>query len=247
MVVQFVPGDAWVYGVNPLVKGFLALSVIIFLTLSKVQLLGAVSTVVALTAVLRLCRVPQLAVWLSLKRIFVLLTLVGLVQGFRYGDFSWLLAAEAMARIVGVFVVAGLYLTISPQAELMYFWEKVFAPFSLVGFPAREMALVMVIAVRFFPVMFSEIDRIRMSQIARGAKLRTGGFVASAISLMPLMIPTLTQAIVRAEELADAMEARGYRVASTRTRYTNFRFKILDFGCILFVALGLTFILRLGI
>ncbi len=247
MIVQFAPGSSWIYRTNPLVKGGVAFSLILFFTVSKVKLLGLVLLISFMAILFKTCKVPQLAVWFSLKRIWVLLLLIGLVQGFRFGDFDALYAVEAMGKILGVFVVAGMYLTISPQGELMYFWEKVFAPFSVVGVPSREMALVMVIAVRFFPVMLSEIDRIRMSQIARGAKLRTGGLLTSAISLMPLMIPTLTQAIVRAEELADAMEARGYRVATRRTRYTKFLFNILDLVCIISVSLMLILVLKLGI
>ena len=98
----------------------------------------------------------------------------------------------------------------------------------LLGLPARELALVMVIAVRFLPVMLSEIDRIRMAQIARGARLGKGGFFSSAAALMPLMIPTLAQAIIRGEELAEAMEARGYRVSGNRTRYHRFGIGFFD-------------------
>ena len=125
-------------------------------------------------------------------------------------------------RIVGVFLVAGFYLVVSPQSELMYFWEVVFRPLSFFRLPARELALVMVIAVRFLPVMLAEIDRIRMAQTARGARLGKAGIFSTAAAMMPLMIPTLAQAIIRAEELAEAMEARGYRVAGVRTRYQQY-------------------------
>jgi energy-coupling factor transport system permease protein len=151
-----------------------------------------------------------------------------------------LLALTAVLRIVGVFFAAGIFITVSSQSELMFFWEQTFRPFNLAGLPARELALVMVIAVRFLPVILGEIDRIKMAQMARGAKL-SGGFGLSAIkSLLPLMIPTLTLAIVRAGELAQAMEARGYCISGERTRLHKFSLKISDF-----IAFALTFILLL--
>jgi len=101
-----------------------------------------------------------------------------------------------------------------------------------------------VIAVRFFPVILGEIDRIRMAQIARGARLDGGGILASAAALMPLMIPTLTQAIIRAGELSLAMEARGYRVTAQRSRYQRFRFGIIDIFAVLIPVLLFALLLK---
>jgi energy-coupling factor transport system permease protein len=173
-------------------------------------------------------RLPLDEMLLSLRKISLLLVIVGLVQGFRGNGFEIEAASEAIIRIVGVFLVAGFYLVVSPQSELMYFWEVIFRPLRLFRLPARELALVMVIAVRFLPVMLAEIDRIRMAQMARGAKLGKGGIFSAAAAMMPLMIPTLSQAIIRAEELAEAMEARGYRVSNCRTRYQQYKFRMVD-------------------
>jgi energy-coupling factor transport system permease protein len=209
------------------VKGGLAFVLIIFFSLAALEVSLLAGFLVCLLAMLLLARLPLRSIFFSIRRISLLLIIVGLVQGFKGDGFDLLAAFEGIIRILGVFFTAGVYLTISPQSELMYFWEIVFMPLEFFRLPARELALVMVIAVRFLPVMLTEIDRIRMAQIARGARL-SGGFFSSAASLMPLMIPTLSQAIVKAEELAEAMEARGYRVSAARTRYHRFRFSFFD-------------------
>ena len=228
MQISYKPGNSFLYSLNPLIKGGLCFVLIMFFSLNGLQLPAMAGSLVELLLFAALGRLPLADLLLSIRRIWFLLVIVGLVQGFRGNGFEVVPALESMARILGVFIAAGCYLTVSPQSELMFFWETVFRPLRLLGLPARELALVMVIAVRFLPVMLSEIDRIRMAQIARGARLGKGGFFSSAAALMPLMIPTLAQAIIRGEELAEAMEARGYRVSGNRTRYHRFGIGFFD-------------------
>lgn len=237
MQISYKPGESLLYKLNPLVKGAMAFVLILFFSLNalKAHLMALILLLILLVSMAAQVTIREIL--FSIKRIGLLLVIVGLVQGFNADGFAIMLAAEGVIRILGVFIVAGVYITISSQSELMYFWEICFRPLKLIGLPARELALVMVIAVRFLPVILGEIERIRMAQIARGAKLGNGGLFASAASLMPLMIPTLTQAIIRAGELAEAMEARGYRVASERTRYHQYRFALKDlFFAILTIA-----------
>lgn len=235
MNIGYKPGNGFLYRLNPLIKGFAVFSGILFFSFNSFHVQYVLMILLSLLAICLACKVHVEDVLLSIRRIWVLLIIVALIQGFRdSSSFDFVLAAESILRIIGVFITAGVYLTISPQSELMYFWEICFQPLSLIGLPARELALVMVIAVRFLPVILNEIERIKMAQIARGAQLEKNGFLASAASLMPLMIPTLSQAIIRAGDLAQAMEARGYRVSAHRTRFCRYRFGLTDFIAALF-------------
>ncbi|MDN5278034.1 MAG: energy-coupling factor transport system permease protein [Clostridiales bacterium] len=242
MLITFSPKESFLYSINPVIKGLITLFLIIAFSViasGPVELGILLATVVIFSL---LGRVDLLPIIFSLRKIFFLLFIVGLIQGFSQGEFDFLLALEAILRIVGVFFSAGIFVTISSQTELMYFWEQTFRPLALFGLPARELALVMVIAVRFLPVILSEIDRIRIAQMARGAKL-SGGFGLSAVkSLLPLMIPTLSLAIVRAGDLALAMEARGYCVSRSRTRFRHYRVEFIDLLGLL-LCLGIIFAL----
>ena len=96
------------------------------------------------------------------------------------------------------------------------------------------------------PVILNELERIKMAQIARGATFKSkSNLIARARSLLPLLIPTISLSIMRANELAVAMETRGYRVASKRTRYYDFKVKKLDFAVILVLLLLTIIYLRL--
>jgi energy-coupling factor transport system permease protein len=68
------------------------------------------------------------------------------------------------------------------------------------------------------PTFFEEIEKITKAQQARGADFRSGNPWQRMRNLVPVFIPIFVSAFRRAEDLATAMEARGFRGASPRTR-----------------------------
>ena len=56
------------------------------------------------------------------------------------------------------------------------------------------------------------------AQIARGADFENGNLIQKAKSLVPLLVPLFISAFRRANDLAMAMEARGYRGGEGRTK-----------------------------
>jgi energy-coupling factor transport system permease protein len=46
--------------------------------------------------------------------------------------------------------------------------------------------------------------------------------------MMPVLVPLTIGAFRRADELAEAMESRGYRGGEGRTRYRELRFRVRD-------------------
>jgi len=171
----------------------------------------------------------------SMTRIIPLLMII--VAGNAFGSASdpWINACDAVMRVGGVFVTAAILVTICSQAELMYFWEACFKPLELCGVSTREWALVMVIAVRFFPSILEEMERIKTAQMARGAKFSIGySWLPDVRRFLPILIPTLTLSIYHASDLAVAMQARGYRLSGARTRFREFRLSVWDIflaGC----------------
>ncbi|HNW34876.1 MAG TPA: ATP-binding cassette domain-containing protein [Candidatus Ozemobacteraceae bacterium] len=225
-------GDTWLYRLHPEVKGCVAFGIIMALSLytgnpviSLFWLLG--SLVAAIYG-----RAPVGDAVRSLRQIWFLIVLVAFFNIVSGGKDSLVQAFDNIVRLSGVFIIATLYVAVSTQAELMAFWESCFRPLSLFGVNTREPALVMVIAVRFLPVMLEEIEQIRLAQRARGARFDTG-WRGSVFSLLPLLVPTLTLALHRASVLAVAMESRGYRLSGHRTKYRVFRMSPADYGVLL--------------
>ncbi len=229
--ITFKPGNSIFHKMNPLIKGLVVLFFILFFSLSPYGLPGQMVSLSVLFFLGLAGGYSFKDVLVSLKSILFLLLVVGFLQGAARNGFDLILAIEAILKIVGVFIVAGIFVSTSSQSELMYFWEVTLKPFSIFGLPVKEMSLVMVIAVRFMPVIFGEIERIKLAQTARGANFGKKNGVLSAVkNLMPLLIPTLTISMMRANELALAMESRGYSFSQNRSRYKTYRVNSIDFA-----------------
>ncbi|MGI6678274.1 MAG: cobalt ECF transporter T component CbiQ [Dehalobacterium sp.] len=106
--------------------------------------------------------------------------------------------------------------------------EKLLHPFKKIGLPAHELAMMMSIALRFIPTLLEEIEKIMKAQASRGAQFATGNLLQRSKALIPLMVPLFISAFKRAEELALAMEARGYHGGEGRTRMRVLRMKQAD-------------------
>ena len=117
--------------------------------------------------------------------------------------------------------------------------ESLLKPFKKIGLPAHEIAMMMSIALRFIPTLIDELDKIKKAQMARGADFDTGGLVAKAKSMIPLLVPLFVSAFRRADELAMAMEARCYRGDVNRTKMKELKYGRNDY-VVYGVVIGLT-------
>lgn len=213
---------------NPISKGIATIFYICLFSFFSNSWLVSLSIISIILLVSLLAKEDVLYLLYSLRKIWLLLVCVGIFQTFLGGRIDFTHGVNAVLRLSGVFIVATLYTKISTQSELLYFWELFFKPFSIFGTTSNELALMMVIAIRFLPVFISEIDRIKMAQTARGAKIEKGRLL-EFINFMPLLIPILHQSIRRSEELADAMEARGYSPNKPRGRYKAYGITYIDY------------------
>lgn len=124
--------------------------------------------------------------------------------------------------------------------------ETLLNPLKKVRFPVHELALMMSISLRFIPTLMEETDKIMKAQIARGVEFASGPMKERMKAVVPLLIPLFISSFKRAEELAVAMEARGYRGGEGRTKYRKLSWKTRDTIQILFlmVLAVLLFVLR---
>ncbi len=126
-----------------------------------------------------------------------------------------------------VLMTSLLTLTTTP-IEITDGLEILLNPLKKIRFPVHEMALMMSISLRFIPTMMQETDKIMKAQIARGVEFSSGPIADRIKAVIPLLIPLFVSSFKRAEELAVAMEARGYRGGEGRTKYRKLSWKLAD-------------------
>ena len=250
---QFYPVSSPVHALDPRAK-LLATAVFVvglFLIDSMVGLLFLAAALMMLVAV---SRIPAGAFLRLLRPVLFIVALTVLFQVFfsREGVtiLEWgILEVHSGGLRLGFFLAlrilllvssAGLLTATTAPVALADGIEDLLSPLKRVRFPAHEVAMMMTIALRFIPTLGEEAEKIKGAQAARGADFSEGGPLRRARSFLPVLIPLTVGAFRRADELADAMESRGYKGGEGRTRYRELRFRASDV-----IALALTFFLLL--
>lgn len=183
---------------------------------------GIVAVVAAVPA-LPLLRTLRTVFWLALFMfVFYLFTTPGRAAvnvGSLVITWEGLLAGGTQIyRLCLLVVVAVLTTFTTSPSQLTHGVEAILGPLDRAGLPVRELAMVLTISLRFVPTLFEELDKIVKAQQARGMDLRTGNPWQRVRNTVPVFVPIFVAALRRAEELAMAMEARGFRGAHRRTR-----------------------------
>ena len=132
------------------------------------------------------------------------------------------------ARLLILVTTAGLLTATTAPVALTDGIEDLLSPLKRLRFPAHEVAMMMTIALRFIPTLGEEAQKISRAQAARGADFTSGGPITRARSFVPILVPLTVGAFRRADELAEAMESRGYRGGQGRVRYRELRFRARD-------------------
>jgi energy-coupling factor transport system permease protein len=131
-------------------------------------------------------------------------------------------------RILLLVSVAGLLTATTAPVALADGIEDLLSPLKKLRFPAHEVAMMMTIALRFIPTIHEEAQKITRAQAARGGDFSEGGLLERVRAMLPVLVPLTIGAFRRADELAEAMESRGYRGGEGRTRYRELRFRTRD-------------------
>jgi len=130
-------------------------------------------------------------------------------------------------RLTLFLLIMCLYTLTTTTIDIADSFEKLLAPFKRIGVPAREISLMMGIALGFIPQLSREFSNIRRAQQSRGSKLpsahkrRTTGLTA-------LLVPLFTSVFRHADTLSQAMDSRCYRGGVGRTRLKPLEFTRLD-------------------
>ena len=231
---QYYPSSSFVHKMDARVKilAMIAYIVAVFLV-QAFQFMGFVACLFFVVLTTAVAKVPFLKVLKSIKAILFFIFLSAILQIFfntngkivlewgiiRITDFGLINAGFIVSRITLIVLGASLLTLTTSPVELADGIESLMYPLKWIKFPVHEFALIMSIALRFIPTLLDETDRIIKAQKARGADFESGNVLKKAKALVPVLIPLLISSFRRADELADAMDARCYSGSKKRTKY----------------------------
>jgi len=241
IIGRYIPGHSLIHQMDPRAKllliffyvfiVFLANSVLTYALLGIYTLGIVLLTKVQLRYILS-GLIPILWVILFTFILHVFLT----KEGDLLVDFGWLQVYEGgvtqgifiSLRLLYLIIMTTILTLTSTPIEITDGMESLLAPFKKIGLPTHELALMMSISLRFIPTLMQETEKIMKAQAARGVEFTSGPIKDRMKAVVPLLIPLFISSFKRAEELAIAMEARGYRGGEGRTKLRVLQWRGLD-------------------
>ena len=203
MLTLYRPGDGWLHRMPADPKTLLLLAV----TLGVLLLPTAWWTAAAAAAISvgayavaglgdGLCGMRELGRQLFALRWIVLITVVG--QVLFLGPEP---AAANTARVTASLVLAGLLVLTTRVSELLDAFERGLRPLRRIGVDSERAALLLTVTLGTIPVLARLAGEVRDAQRARGARATLRTFV----------VPFLVVSLKHADQLGDALAARGLR------------------------------------
>lgn len=237
---QYFPGNSFLYKIDARVKILLTL-VYLVLIFAVNNYWGYGAIIVLLFLAIKSSKIPFKYILKGIKPIMIFIVFTAVLNLFMTnGEVLWqwgVLKITKQGINYSIFMILRIVLLMMGTSMLTYTTppitltdgiEALLKPFTKIGVPAHELAMMMTIALRFIPTLIEETDKIMKAQSARGADFETGNLVKRVKSLVPLLVPLFISAFRRADELATAMECRCYQGGKNRTRLHQLKLTITD-------------------
>jgi energy-coupling factor transport system permease protein len=246
---RYIPTNSIIHKLDPRMKiiNMLFLMVAVFLPARfyGYGILSAVAVSLILISKLKfgfilksLKPVLLMLVFLLVINIFVIRTGYVVIELFGLLIYSDALfqTAYIVIRLLLMIMITTLLTATTKPLDLTLGIEDLLAPFKRFKVPAHEIAMMISIALRFIPTLIEESQRIMKAQASRGVDLTEGKINEKIVAILSLIVPLFVSSFQRAEELADAMEARGYSPTSVRTRYKQLEVTLKDWVSLFLVS-----------
>ncbi|MDD7795977.1 energy-coupling factor transporter transmembrane component T family protein [Clostridium sp. 'White wine YQ'] len=253
---QYVPGDSFIHKLDPRTK--ILISVLFIASLFIInKFVGYILIVAFIAAAIVNSKISPSFYFKGLRPVITLIVITALLNVFMIKGTSDTLiwgwkflniyeegiqvAVFMTLRLISLIIGTSILTLTTSPIELTDALERLLKPLKVVGISSHEIAMMMTIALRFIPTLIDETDKIMKAQKARGADFDGGNIFAKAKSLIPLLVPLFISSFRRADELANAMEARCYRGGNGRTRMKQLKYESRDAVAFFIIAILIAF------
>src|SRR5699024_1787488 len=243
IIGQYVPGNSIIHKLDPRTKMIIIFFFVIFVFFANNKWSYGLLSLFVIVSII-MTRVPFRFILKGLIPIWFLIIFTFFIHFFLTQDrpvaFELFICKIHVGGIMkglvislrfGLLVLMTSLMTLTTTPiEITDAIESLLGPLTKVKFPVHELALMMSISLRFIPTLMQETDKISKAQASRGVDFKTGPIKERIKAIVPLLVPLFVSAFKRAEELAMAMEARGYQGGDGRTKLRDLQYRAIDYG-----------------
>ena len=235
---RYLQGDSFIHRLDPRTKFLATFLFIIIVFLANNWLTYFILAIFTLIALLA-SKIPMSFFWNGVKPLLwvilftVVLQMVFTTGGDVYVEWAFIKitsygvinAIFIFLRFMFIIFISTLMTLTTPPLQIADAMESIMKPLGKIGVPVHEIALMLSIALRFVPTLMDEAQKIMNAQRARGVDFGEGNLFEQMKAIIPILIPLFVSSFNRAEDLATAMEARGYQGGTGRSKY-----RVLTYG-----------------
>ena len=242
LISKYIPLNTIIHNLDPRAKIFFVIwyLVDIFIAYNVIEFF-ILFLVLMVTVVLS--KTSPVFLVSSVKAISILILFTSLIHlvfnkkgNILYEVLGWKIYSGALlgivlitVRFVLVVAIMVVFMATTSPTEITSAIEKSLGFLQKVGVPISTFALVLSISLRFIPTILEETNRIINAQVSRGSDFNEGNLIQKIKKFIPILIPLFIATLKRADELATAMEVRGYYTTGVRTKYKVLKYSKLDY------------------
>ena len=254
---KYIHKTSLLHKLDPRIKiiTFIFLLAMIFI---NVGIIGYIILVGIALVVIIASRLPLSIFWSASLPIFIMVIFITLFNMFLTRDGSVLFyignysihqrsferSLQMFLRIILMVQFTTILTASTRPIDIAVAISALLRPLKIIKVPVNEIGIMISITLRFIPTLLDEASIIVNAQSARGVDFKRGELIEKAKAILSLIIPLFVSALGKAEDLSNAMEARGYNPKGKRSKYRKLKVKYYDiivfsliFGLLIFFIL----------
>lgn len=244
---QYVPTGSWIHRLDPRARILGAFFLLAALTAARHPLGLLVGLVIVFLLVVA-SRIPLSFILKSLLPPLPFLLILAILQVLfftapgssdvlfqawivKISPASLLSGGMLLLRFAGLVLLIALASMVLSTSEGILGLESLLSPFKRIGIPTEDLVMTVQVMLRFLPFLALSAERIAKAQASRGAiwGTRGSGLLNRVRQVIPLLVPLFVTTLRKSENLALAMEARGYRSQAKRSHMMEMHVRPVDF------------------
>ncbi len=138
-------------------------------------------------------------------------------------------AFTIVIRIISMISITSLLTFTTRYQEINTGFSAILSPLKYIKVPVETFSMMLSLSLRFIPTLVNETGKIMKSQASRGVDFQESNLKQKINQIVSLLVPLFVVSFRKADDLANAMEARGYIIDKKRSNIDVLKLKFLDY------------------